>query len=168
MTRISIAEDELIGIHRLKSDKLLLVQEKLKERNDPVTNVFFQKYINYREYILSKKDSVWNQLLGDQICDKKIYKDGNDIVEFAYLPEDYGFVTGNFKKNFAENSDIKLKEMEYAEIYDEKGFISSSPILYFFNKNQKSLDHSLKLNMWFINNRWKIYRRTEFKPGKWN
>jgi len=160
--RIRISERELKWLHDQDSKTLYRIQEELRKRNDSITDSFYQRYLDYREYIMSKKDTTnWRKLLGCTVCEQELLSNGDYANEFYDLPRSYKWVVGRFRKYMADNLDVKLDSVELPGIYNETGLITSNPILV-FKKGTRDMVR-LKIHILYIHNKWKMYRYFEYK-----
>ncbi|HEX3007705.1 MAG TPA: hypothetical protein VHO90_08840 [Bacteroidales bacterium] len=155
--------EDLNSMLRMDSLQLRSLQQKIEEKNDSVTNNFLQRYIEYKQYILNKKDTSWLNLLNCGVCDPEFVTMGNDIVEFLQLPTYYKRVTGSLVNRLLGRQNVKLQRIDYPEIYNEEGLTTSSPILTLISDEQKWM--SIKIKIIFVDGKWKLYRRMELKEN---
>lgn len=156
--RMPLSKEDLKRIHTFDTLSLQILQERLKKLNDRILNRAFQSYLDYRDYILSKGEGKdWEKLLGSKMCPEEVIREVSAISSLYKLPAMYKRYVGNFRNVQAEGGEVVLREVIRAEIYNEKGLLFSEPTLVLGSTNSEE-EFKLKLQLVFLNNKWKIYR----------
>ena len=165
--RVLLREKDLVQIHTSDETTLKEVHKAIKDMQHPLTESFFERYLAYREYVVSKKDTALHkELLGSQICDKQLVEYAKGVVEFFNLPANYKWIVGRLRRKHAGNKEVKILSIEYGDVTpspSKTNLFFSEPILVLGFENESKSVIRLKLNLIYIDGTWKIYRPLEYK-----